>query len=469
MSFKRILCLVFAICLAVSVLGGCGKKEKPTGDNSSTASTPSSNVIVGNDPVIEEGSKYDPATWDPYATMPEECKGTTIRLAEWPDTDESFDAYIKANIYNDIGLNYEMFWLPAYGYVSALMTKITIGDIPDVFKSNERDQAFPLTLQVAAPINKVSSVDLNDPRWDQSFLSGATIEGNTYMVMTVGCPLSNGNMVFYNKRLFEENGFKSPADYYADGTWSWDNLLKCAKDVKSLGSDYTGAWLEMDILAGSLGTSITKYDFYGSKKFLNNTSDPMLLKAHQWYADAKEEGYLDGSMESFIEGKCAIYVRGPYGLNKSGYFKDMDPNDVGFTWLPSFEEGVKGRVSSIYGARGIVDGAPNAEAAGYFLRYYLDYHNWDLDNIYITTEAGQFYFEITETLAEDKYYNFDDPLCYNIGSTANSSFYSNLDNVSSAGIKTALDSISNVVDEAVNAGNDLIAAKIEADRITYGN
>lgn len=87
------------------------------------------------------------------------------------------------------------------------MTKIASGDIPDVFMTNEGDGAFPVTLQIAAPINKVSSVDLNDPRWDKTYLDGATIEGNTYFVQTIGSPVSNGNLVFFNKRLFRENGF----------------------------------------------------------------------------------------------------------------------------------------------------------------------------------------------------------------------------------------------------------------------
>ena len=466
MSLKKILSILCAFTLLVSVMCACGGSEETVQNSSPSSSTESENKIVGIDPVIPTGSKYNPETWDPYATMPESCKGTTIRVASWSDPDDDGDAYTRANMYNDIGLKYELFSVPQAGYVNNIMTKIASGDIPDVFMTNEGDGAFPVTLQIAAPINKVSSVDLNDPRWDKTYLDGATIEGNTYFVQTIGSPVSNGNLVFFNKRLFRENGFTTPAEYYENGTWSWDNLLKCAKEIKSLGSEYRGINLEMDILAGSVNTSITKYDF-NSKRFINNVGDPTLLKAYQWYSDAKEQNLLDGSLASFREGKCAIYIRGPFGLAINGYFLDMNPEDIGFTWLPSFEEGVKGRVSSIYGGRGIVTGAPNAEAAGYFLRYYMDYHNWDLENIFITIDAGKFYYEIVETLAEDKYFNFDAPLCTLIGSGANKEFYSHLNGISSSGIKTALDSISNVVDQAVNAGNELIANKVAGDREKY--
>lgn len=466
MLLKKILSTLCAFLLLVSVMCACNDNEGTESKASSTVSTQSENKIVGIDPDIPEDSKYNPATWNPYASMPESCKGTTIRVASWSDSDDDSDLYTRTNMYNDIGLKYELFSVPQAGYVNNIMTKIASGDIPDVFTTNEGDGAFPVTLQIAAPINKVSSVDLNDPRWDPTYLAGATIDGNTYFVQTIGSPVSNGNLVFFNKRLFRENGFTTPAEHYENGTWSWDNLLKCAKDIKSLGSEYRGISLEMDILAGSVNTSITKYDF-NSKRFINNVGDPVLLKAYQWYADAKEQNLLDGTLGSFIEGKCAIFVRGPFGLAINGYFKDMDPNDIGFTWLPSFEEGVKGRVSSIYGGRGIVTGAPNAEAAGYFLRYYMDYHNWDLENIFLTTEAGNFYYDIVETLAENKYFNFDDPLCYLTGSSANKEFYSHLNGISGAGIKTALDSISNTVDAAVTKGNELIANKIEDDRKKY--
>ncbi len=381
---------------------------------------------------------------------------------------EDIGSYTLSNVKNDIGIGVELFMVPQSGYVNNILTKIASNDIPDVFISNEADGAFPITLQIAAPVNKVSSVELKDPRFDQIFLQDATIEGNVYYLNTVGTPVGNGNMVFYNKRLFEEQGFTTPEEHFNNGTWSWDTLLKCAKDIKALGDDYTGIHLELDILAGSVGASITQYNFT-THTFTNGTQDPTLLKAYQWYADAKEQGYLDGSQDSFKNGKCAFYIRGPYGLQSKGYFMDMDFEDVGFTWLPSFNEGEKGLISSIYGAHGIVDGAPNADAAGYFIRYWLDYKNWDLENTFFSVEAGQFYYKITEATPREKYFNFDWPLAVLAGHyNAKSAFYDSINQSSSSGMKTTLDSMSNIVDTAVEKANQLIADKIEADRAKYG-
>jgi hypothetical protein len=275
-------------------------------------------------------------------------------------------------------------------------------------------------------------------------------------------------MVFYNKHLFEEMGFTTPEELYENGEWSWDALLKCAKDIKALGEDYKGIHLELDILAGSVGASITKYNF-STHTFSNGTQDPTLLKAYQWYADAKKQGYIDGSLGDFTSGKCGFYIRGPYGLQTKGYFMDMDFEDIGFTWLPSFTEGKKGLISSIYGAHGIVDGAPNADAAGYFIRYWLDYKNWDLENAFFSVEAGRFFYEIADAAANEKYYNFDYPLALLAEhSNVNTAFYDKIKKSSKNDMKTTLDSLSNIVDTAVERGNQLIADKIAADRIKYG-
>lgn len=460
MTFKRILCLVFALCLMVSVMSACGGKKDKDNTSSTESTSSKSDVIVGIDPDMTGWEDFDP-----YAQIPESSKGATVRYATWIDQWNDIGGYTLSNVKKDIGIDVELYYVGQGKYINEIMTKIAAKDIPDVYICNGN---FPITLQIAAPINKVSSVELKDPRFDQIFLQDATIEGNTYLLNTIGNPMANGNMVFYNKRLFEENGFTTPEEHFENGTWSWDTMLKCAKDIKALGDDYTGIDLQLDYLAGSVGTSITKYNF-DTHTFSNGTQDPTLLKAYQWYADAKEQGYLDGSVDYFVAGKCGFSVRGPYGLQTKGYFMNMDFEDVGFTWLPSFTEGEKGLISAIYGAHGIVDGAPNADAAGYFLRYWMDYKNWDLENAYFSTEAGQFFYEITQATPDDKYFNFDDPLAILAEySNVNTAFYNNIKNSSKNDMKTTLDSMSNIVDTAVERANQLIADKIEADRIKYG-
>lgn len=426
-------------------------------------------MVKPNTPDVQEGSKYDPATWNPYATISDSIKGQTVRHATWgdPTTNESAVAY--ANFEADTGLKCEVFAVPQSGYPEHIKTKIAIGDAPDVFMTNEGNQSFPLTLEIAAPINRVSTVDLEDPIWDKSMLESTRLNGNIYGVNTIGTPHTGSNLVFFNKRLFEENGFKSPADYYAEGTWTWDNMLKCLKDIKALSTTdtvYYGAQLECDIFAGSVGASFTKYNFE-TDTFSSGINDPKLLSAFQWYSEAKSQGLLDGNINAFVQGRCGIIVRGTWGLKAVGYFQEMDPEDVGFTHLPSFEEGETSYVSSIYRVYGICEGAHHPDAAGYFIRYLLDPANYDLQNAFLTPEAGNFYYELTNRTADQKYFNFDAGLATLLGEDVKSAFYNNAMNSSPANMKQAFDSVSNKINTSVDLANKLVQDKIEADRRNY--
>ena len=183
-SFKRIICILLALVFMVALMSACGK-GKDTAADSKPQTSSQEEIVSGIDPsdIADEYKDFDP-----YANIPESSKGVTVRYATWIDHYTTEGAVPLANFYNDTGIHIELYTVKQSGYVNSLMTKIASGDIPDVFISNEGDQAFPLTLQFAAPINKVSSVDLDDPRWDKTINATATIDGNVYMVNTIGTP-----------------------------------------------------------------------------------------------------------------------------------------------------------------------------------------------------------------------------------------------------------------------------------------
>lgn len=514
-TLKRMICVTCSILLMVSMLAACGddyenskKLKKPTdskesvsdisqptvsiggtldgssnnateGNNSLSASStsrPSASANQGNNGSYNSNSNHNNSTtpsysdkwasFDPYASIPQSSKGRTVRFATWIDHTTTEGATALANFYNDTGINVELYMVRQSGYVNILMTKMASGDRPDVFVSNEGDGCFPMTLQIAAPINKVSTVNLDEPIWDKTLLKTGTIDGNVYLVNTVDTPWSGSNMVFYNKALFEENGFKTPEEYYKEGNWTWNTLLKCAKDIKALGPNYKGVMLDSYILTDSLGTSFVKYD-YKTATFSSGIKDQSLLTGYQWYADARSQGLLDGTIDSFRNYKCGIIIKGPYGLKTTGYFMDMNHEDVGYTYLPSMEEGSTARISSIHRMYGIIDGAPNADAAGYFIRYWLDPHNYDLNHTFISSKAVSFYYSLINQTADNKYFCFDKP-CANLIGEDVSAFWGPAKKASYSGVKSALNSVSGKVDTAVAAANKLIKDKLNADKRVYG-
>ena len=452
-SIKRIVCVLFSLFVLVGAMSACGSKKDTTSDNSSASSNKGGGSGASTVSITEASDTTGQyKDFDPYASIPDSIKGSTVRFATWIDHTQTEGAVPLSNFERDTGLKVELFTVAQGGYVSKLQSSIASGDIPDVFVSNEGDQNFPLTMQFAAPINKVSTVDLKEPIWDQSMLATATIDGNVYLVNTIGSPWSGSNLCYYNKSLFEENGFTTPAEYYEQGNWTWATMKKVMKDVKSLGDDYAGGMVDVEILGDSAGVSFVMYDY----TFKSGVNTKELLVTYQWYADAREEGLLGGTFKKFTEGKCGIVTTGVYGLKATGHFKDMDPNDIGFTFLPSLEDGTASKTSSIYRMYGIIAGCKNANAAGYFIRYWLDPKNYDIDNTFVTIEAGNFYYTLTNKTADEKYFNYDDAVCTLIGSASSGVFINGAKGASSAQVKTKLDEVSNKVDQAVTEANKII-------------
>lgn len=56
----------------------------------------------------------------------------------------------------------------------------------------------------------------------------------------------------------------------------------------------------------------------------------------------------------------------------------MNPDHIGFTFLPDWDENTKAKQTGIFRGWGLVKGASNPVAAGIFLRYYLDVNQYDI-------------------------------------------------------------------------------------------
>lgn len=469
MYVKRILCAIFAFCLLVCAFSACGKKDKG-GDVSQSSGlqgmvSGSINVNEYNNEEVDE--KYLDPDYNPYENIPASSLGKTVRFATWIDHTTTEGAVPLKNFERDTGLKIELFTVPQGTYSSVLQSKIAAGDIPDVFVTNDDVSGFPLMLEFAAPVNKVSSVDLNDPIWDKSMLELGTIGGNIYFLNTLNSPWSGSNLTYYNKSLFEENGFKTPAEYYEDGDWTWDTAFKVMKEVVSLGEGYEGAYIEDSILSGSAGTSFTKYD-RKTNTFSSGVNDPNLTSAYQWYIECKNAGLMGATWSNFRqlfkEGKVGLVFQGVYGLKTTGHWKDMDFKDVGYTVLPAIDKDTPARTSSIWRTYGIVDGAPNADAAGYFIRYWLDYKSYDLNMAFISTEAGNFYYELINKTVDQKYFNYDATTCRYVG-TGTWVFVNPVKaSPSEAQVGTKIQSVANVVNQAVDAANKVIQDKIAKER-----
>lgn len=408
----KILCMLLAVAMVMS-LAACGEQaQNPNKISTQSGSSQSGNNPSGasnikwNEPdsmVGENGKDY--SNYNPYEGI-EKYKGSTIKFATWIDHSQTEGSVPIKEFKEKYDIDVELVYCSQEKYVEEILALIAAGNAPDIFVEN---QTFPVTLQIAQEFS-VTGVDLNEPIWDKQVINACTVGKKIYAVNTINGPWSDASCVIYNRELMEANGIKTPSEYYEEGNWTWETMTEVMKQVDKLGSDYHGGTIpDVVELYSSLGADIVSYDS-ANAKFTNTLTNEKVVKAFQYVSNGWKSGLLT-EMEKFNTGKVGIIVKSLYGLKKTGYYRDMDPLDLGFTYMPDPDDKTKASINGGLRAYGIVNGSKNPVASGMFIRYFLDSANYDLGNTFISEEAGEFYYELlakryTESKTEDRKYRY---------------------------------------------------------------
>lgn len=251
--FSALLCasLIFAI-------SGCGKKtttseivvwedEETSGDQ--TASENQSGSTVKKNPskknnntkisMMDVGTKgangKDYSNYDPYSGI-EKFKGTTVKFATWIDHSQDDMATGIENFEKKYGIKIETVYCTQNNYIQEVMALIQAGKAPDIVVENG---FFPGTVQIAQPIEN-SGIDINEPFWDQDVIKALSVNGKNYFVNSVNSYVQPFGICVFNKDLLQSNGIKTPAEYYKEGKWTFENMKKIMQQVSALGADYGG-------------------------------------------------------------------------------------------------------------------------------------------------------------------------------------------------------------------------------------
>ncbi|WP_223067887.1 ABC transporter substrate-binding protein [Paenibacillus caui] len=229
---------------------------------------------------------------------------------------------------------------------STLISMVNAGDQVDVAQAN--DQNFPVypLKKILQPIDQY--IDLKDSLWNKSVTSAFSFGGKPYAVGSTAAPI----VIFYNKTMFEDNGVKTPAEYYAEGNWTWDAFREVAKEltqdtdsdgkIDQFGFGWWDAGYALMLASNGKtllsynadGTITTNYDSENVKEAMQFTQDALLKDK---FIDRTKEG--DYFNKEFKNGKLAMsaeYGFGGYNAFKSDYEIDFVPVPTG----PKGEQGV---------------------------------------------------------------------------------------------------------------------------------
>ena len=391
---KNLLLKVLPICLVVALLVGCGESAgggAMSGDNSVIASLEGDAAkmaeLFGEEYVVERlewEEKNNPNE------IPAELKGTTVEFATWLDPRTDICKYAVAAFEEATGMNVKWIEIPQKGYTEKLASLVASGSAPDVFFDNG-DQ-FTTVLKLAKPLDEVKSINMDDPIWDKDVINYTTFNGHPYEINTRNSLNAAGDyIVFYNKRILEENGIKTPEEYINEGKWTIDAMLEVMREYAALGEGYSGGFVEPQYLAAASGTAII---YMKDGKFVSGLNDPALQNAYKNFLEWQSDGLMSNQSEAgIIKGSIGLLLGTTYGLKTDGAFKGIDGDMLGFAPIPTVDGGASNYTAAKWNAYGILNNSKNPEGAGYFLRYLLDPYNHNLDELFISEDARDYYFK----------------------------------------------------------------------------
>lgn len=445
--------------------GSAGKNNGTTGGNTggSTDLTLSGGnardkwVNLFGEAYVKERESYE-AAHKPYQ-VPSSLKGTTVTFGTWINHTTTEAKYPMANFEKATGIKVKWVEIPQSGYYDKLVNMVATGTAPDVIVQN--NDSMPFFLEVCQPLNKISSIDMNDPIWDQGYFNFSKFNGNVYNCNVRNSVWQTGYVLFYNKKVLQENGITTPDDYIKAGTWTWDNMVKMGIEFQNLNKSYQGIGYDTIHAAGAAGVGYLQLT---NGKFTTGIQSATFKNAMSAVYAAKDKGLKSAQNASLIKGTAAGIIVDSFGMKKTGYFKGVKSNQLGFAPVPN-PTGGQQYYPSHYRSYAICKGAKNAEAAGYFLRYFLDPYNYNWDDIFLSKDAQKAYLSYCSNVPfENKVFDF--ALCRVsftgegdgvTGWEASHKWESTVGRSNSAQFSTAVNTIAPEIDNAVTKANGILA------------
>lgn len=319
----------------IALISGCSGGNGNAGNTANQAVNESGNNASANEAVQEETKLDNPNITILYHTSKEQYEETKAGNPDAYDvlweTVPEFEAKFGGKV--------NVIAVPWGDQKSTLISMVNAGDQVDVAQAN--DQNFPVypLKNIVQPIDQY--IDLSDEMWNKAVTNAFSFGGKPYAVGSTSTPI----VIFYNKTLFDDNGVKTPSEYYAEGNWTWDTFREVAmeltQDTDSDGQvdQYGFGWWDAGyaLMVGSNGRTLLSYNPDGT--ITTNYDSENVKEAMQFTQDALlKDKFIDSSKEGdyfnaeFKNGKLAMsaeYGFGGYNVFKSDYEIDFVPVPTG--------------------------------------------------------------------------------------------------------------------------------------------
>lgn len=437
---KRISAILMAVCMIACCFTGCGDDKNKGGKQ----------------------ANVDTAYFD---NIPVELVGSTVRFASWRDHTADECASVIEGFIDLTGIDVEMELYPEGQYVAKLQAQIAADDAPDVIIENG---TIATLLQVLQPIEN-AGIDPKDKFWDQNAIPYYTFGGKTYAVN--GANSYNrlaSSIITYNVEFFETYGIKTPDEYIKENNWTWETFKQCMKDIRNAPADGDNNNTSLDVkqFLNAYGAQWIGYNTE-TGKYENISTNTNLFDCYKYILEISESNlaYTPSGMTTsgIPDGTGVMCLTAAFALRKNGWYKNVDPATVAYTKLPKRNASDENYPGTYIASRayGLCEGSKNPLAAGYFIRYFLDDNNYNMDEVYLNESSAK--------LAKDQLKNGDFSIYMCEGTVYKVLYSGGMPQVfmnpvvkgSSSQITTNIATVSGTLDNCIKEANAIIDKTIE--------
>lgn len=386
--------------------------------------------------------------------MPSRLKNTTIEVYNWNAANEYTGALkVIENFTKQTGIKVKWTTESYENYLSKLASRVAAGNAPDLVRLCN---PLPTTLTSIQSIDAMK-YDFSDKAWDSWAMNSYTFNNKTFGVSLSGTHISSPRLLAYNKSLIRKYDLDDPYQLWKNGKWTYDKLMAISQDFKDAsGNEYAitgfGTGIELVGIAGTV-----RYD---GQKYVSTMGDSNMLESLQRICDDMNTKKLysgNYNTEGMDSGKLLFFLSSGIQMRRmNSYFQTLkSANSIGAVPLPTYNGKDLGTFYGELEAYGLAKGAKNPEATPYFLRYFLDSSNYDMDAFFANSQCREVY----DYLMSQNKKTWTTGIIDHEGFTkiADTGIEAPIYNATGAQVKSAIDKVKPLVENRAKNLNDILA------------
>lgn len=324
--------------------------------------------------------------------MPSSLRGTTLTVYNWNPMSEYTGApSVVKKFEKETGIKVKWVAENYETYVTKLAALVAANTAPDVVRTLRPD---PIPMKSLQSID-AAGFDFSDSAWDKTLMGAYTYNGKCYATNLANTHIGSVTVLMYNKALINKYDLADPYKLWKENKWTMNKFIEiCKAYKKESGADFAcggqdwSNWSIMYGIAGPVG--------FKNGKFTNDSSDAKLVSITQQIADLYNTDRILAywKADEFDRGDCLFWSGGAvFARRQNAYFSSLkSAGTLNVVPMPSVDgQKVYYQNMNEYEAFGIAQGAKNAKAAPYFLRYFLDPANYELSSFFCSSQALETY------------------------------------------------------------------------------